>query len=126
MHSFPHASEQEPATPVLDGALRKAFRRLVPLVMIMFVANYIDRVNIGFAKDALEADSGIGAAAFGLGAGLFFLTYAVFEVPSNILLERCCSSSKGSRPSSSDSSPGVFWKRSPPTRRGSATRRRRR
>lgn len=89
MHSSsPHASELEPATPVLDGALRKAFRRLVPLVMIMFVANYIDRVNIGFAKDALEADSGIGAAAFGLGAGLFFLTYAVFEVPSNILLER--------------------------------------
>ncbi len=56
--------------------------------MLMFVVNYIDRVNIGFAKDALQADSGIGAGAFGLGAGLFFVSYAVFEIPSNILLER--------------------------------------
>ncbi|MEK8169945.1 MFS transporter [Streptomyces sp. M19] len=56
--------------------------------MLMFVVNYIDRVNIGFAKDALETDSGIGAGAYGLGAGLFFVTYAVFEIPSNILLER--------------------------------------
>ncbi|GAA3532993.1 MFS transporter [Amycolatopsis ultiminotia] len=76
------------APTVLNRATRKAFRRLVPLVMIMFVVNYIDRVNIGFAKDAIENDSGIGAAAYGLGAGLFFVTYAVFEVPSNILLER--------------------------------------
>ncbi|MBW0101005.1 MFS transporter [Pseudonocardia sp. KRD291] len=85
-----HSAEAVPApeSQALESATRKAFRRLVPLVMIMFVANYIDRVNIGFAKDALEADSGIGAGAFGLGAGLFFITYAIFEVPSNILLER--------------------------------------
>ncbi|MFF2861408.1 MFS transporter [Streptomyces rubiginosohelvolus] len=75
-------------SPVLASATKKAYWRLVPLVMLMFVVNYIDRVNIGFAKDALEADSGIGAGAYGLGAGLFFITYAIFEVPSNILLER--------------------------------------
>ncbi|WP_461015692.1 MFS transporter [Streptomyces daliensis] len=54
----------------------------------MFVANYIDRVNIGFAQDQLRADVGISASAFGLGAGLFFVAYAIFEVPSNMLLER--------------------------------------
>lgn len=74
--------------PALTAATKKAYWRLVPLTMLMFVVNYIDRVNIGFAKDALEADSGIGAGAYGLGAGLFFVTYAIFEIPSNILLER--------------------------------------
>ncbi|MEV0616442.1 MFS transporter [Nonomuraea sp. NPDC050404] len=69
-------------------AAHKAFRRIIPLVMVMFVANYIDRVNIGFAKEALETDSGISAGAFGLGAGLFFVTYAIFEIPSNLLLEK--------------------------------------
>jgi sugar phosphate permease len=81
---MPHSTTSD----ILSVATKKAFRRLIPLVMIMFVVNYIDRVNIGFAKSALEADSGIGAAAFGLGAGLFFVTYAIFEIPSNILLER--------------------------------------
>ncbi|GAA5053147.1 MFS transporter [Nocardia callitridis] len=78
-----------PDPPALTAATSKAFRRLVPLVMLMFVANYIDRVNIGYAKDALETDSGIGPAAYGLGAGLFFVAYAILEVPSNIMLERC-------------------------------------
>ncbi|MBB4684509.1 MFS transporter [Amycolatopsis jiangsuensis] len=86
MPSSPPTGTGDPAA--LDSATRKAFRRLVPLVMIMFVVNYIDRVNIGFAKDAIETDSGIGAAAYGLGAGLFFVTYAIFEIPSNLLLER--------------------------------------
>ena len=54
----------------------------------MFVANYIDRVNVGFVEKYLKADLGLDAAAYGLGAGLFFVGYAVFEVPSNLLLER--------------------------------------
>nr|WP_324768958.1 MFS transporter [Streptomyces kunmingensis] len=54
----------------------------------MFVANYMDRVNLGFAQDQLRADVGLSAAAFGLGAGIFFIAYAIFEVPSNILMER--------------------------------------
>ncbi len=54
----------------------------------MFVANYIDRVNVGFVEKYLKADLGLDAAAYGLGAGLFFVGYAVFEVPSNILLEK--------------------------------------
>ncbi|MEV5610221.1 MFS transporter [Streptomyces sp. NPDC052225] len=54
----------------------------------MFVANYMDRVNLGFAQDQLRADVGLSAAAFGLGAGIFFIAYAIFEVPSNMLMER--------------------------------------
>nr|WP_237530841.1 MFS transporter [Streptomyces sp. SID7813] len=54
----------------------------------MFVANYMDRVNLGFAQDELRADVGLSAAAFGLGAGIFFIAYAIFEVPSNMLMER--------------------------------------
>ena len=52
----------------------------------MFIANYIDRVNVGFVDRHLEASIGIGAAAYGLGAGLF--AYALFEVPSNLLMQR--------------------------------------
>ncbi|WP_212912033.1 MFS transporter [Streptomyces sp. TS71-3] len=54
----------------------------------MFVANYMDRVNLGFAQDQLRADVGLSAGAFGLGAGIFFIAYAIFEVPSNMLMER--------------------------------------
>ncbi|MEQ7739401.1 MFS transporter, partial [Escherichia coli] len=77
-----HSSPTPPDSKALATGTKKAFKRLIPLVMIMFIVNYIDRVNIGFAKDALETDSGISAAAYGLGAGLFFITYAIFEVPS--------------------------------------------
>ncbi|PPS86684.1 putative tartrate transporter [Streptomyces sp. MH60] len=61
---------------------------MVPLFFVMFVANYMDRVNLGFAQDELRADVGLSAAAFGLGAGIFFIAYAIFEVPSNVLMER--------------------------------------
>nr|WP_246356565.1 MFS transporter [Pseudomonas gingeri] len=54
----------------------------------MFIVNYIDRVNIGFVRTHLEHDLGIGAAAYGFGAGLFFIGYALFEVPSNMFLQK--------------------------------------
>jgi MFS family permease len=66
----------------------KVKQRVLPLFVIMFIVNYIDRVNIGFVRTHLEHDLGIGAAAYGLGAGLFFIGYALFEVPSNMLLQR--------------------------------------
>ncbi|MFD5297112.1 MFS transporter [Streptomyces mutabilis] len=75
-------------SPAVQSAVRKIFRRVVPLFFVMFVANYMDRVNLGFAQDELRADVGLSAAAFGLGAGVFFIAYAIFEVPSNILMER--------------------------------------
>jgi MFS family permease len=72
----------------LAAAISKVKWRVLPLFVVMFIANYIDRVNIGFVRSHFEADLGIGAAAFGLGAGLFFVGYALFEVPSNMLLQK--------------------------------------
>jgi MFS family permease len=54
----------------------------------MYVVSFLDRANIGFAKDALRASAGISDAAFAMGAGLFFLTYAVFEIPSNLIMHK--------------------------------------
>ncbi|MGY4818200.1 MFS transporter [Pseudomonas chlororaphis subsp. piscium] len=73
---------------LLASAVAKVKRHVLPLFVIMFIVNYIDRVNIGFVRTHLEHDLGIGAAAYGFGAGLFFIGYALFEVPSNILLQR--------------------------------------
>ncbi|WP_434140841.1 MFS transporter (plasmid) [Pseudomonas luteola] len=73
---------------VLTRAVSKVKRHVLPLFVVMFIVNYIDRVNIGFVRSHLETDLGIGAAAYGLGAGLFFIGYALFEVPSNMLLQR--------------------------------------
>ncbi|CAB3769265.1 Putative tartrate transporter [Paraburkholderia humisilvae] len=80
----PHASS--PAT--LERAVSKAKHHLFPLLLVMFIANYIDRVNLGFVASHLKVDLGIGAAAFGLGSGLFFVGYAIFEVPSNMLMQK--------------------------------------
>ncbi|QLL11359.1 MFS transporter [Pseudomonas chlororaphis] len=74
--------------PLLAIAVAKVKRHVLPLFVIMFIVNYIDRVNIGFVRTHLEHDLGIGAAAYGFGAGLFFIGYALFEVPSNMLLQR--------------------------------------
>src|SRR5574338_1013317 len=63
-------------------------RRLIPFVFLSYVVAYIDRVNVGFAAGALQRDLGLTATQFGIGAGLFFLGYCVFEIPSNLMLER--------------------------------------
>ncbi|MFX1765304.1 MFS transporter [Paraburkholderia sp. A1RI-2L] len=73
---------------LLDSASAKVKRHVLPLFLIMFIANYIDRVNVGFAGAHMKADIGLSAAAYGLGAGLFFVGYALFEVPSNILMQK--------------------------------------
>jgi len=85
---LPTANAGHAPSTVLDSAVSKVKWRILPLFVVMFIANYIDRVNIGFVRSHLEADLGIGAAAFGFGAGIFFLAYALFEVPSNILQQR--------------------------------------
>ncbi|VEF10600.1 major facilitator transporter [Pseudomonas fluorescens] len=80
--------QSPPDVTVLARAAAKVKRHVLPLFVVMFIVNYIDRVNIGFVRSHLETDLGIGAAAYGLGAGLFFIGYALFEVPSNMLLQR--------------------------------------
>ncbi|MBK5413313.1 MFS transporter [Pseudomonas sp. TH31] len=80
--------QSSPQPTVLARAAAKVKRHVLPLFVVMFIVNYIDRVNIGFVRSHMETDLGIGAAAYGLGAGLFFVGYALFEVPSNMLLQR--------------------------------------
>ena len=72
----------------LATAIGKVFRRVVPLFVLMLICNQLNRSNIGYAETYLEADVGIGATAYGFGAGLFFIAYALFELPSNVLMER--------------------------------------
>ncbi|MGV9802764.1 MFS transporter, partial [Mycobacterium sp. NPDC003449] len=62
--------------------------RLLPLLVICYLFAYIDRVNIGFAKLQMAGDIGISESVYGLAAGIFFLGYVIFEVPSNLLLRR--------------------------------------
>ncbi|WP_025885139.1 MFS transporter [Asaia prunellae] len=73
---------------LLAGAIRKSLWRIMPMITIMFVMAYLDRANIGFAKQAYQLDTGLSDAAYGFGAGIFFIGYALFEVPSNIFLYR--------------------------------------
>jgi MFS transporter, ACS family, tartrate transporter len=68
--------------------IRKTMKRLIPFLIICYFVAYLDRVNIGFANLHMSASLGLGEAAYGLGAGLFFIGYFFFEVPSNILLEK--------------------------------------
>ena len=74
--------------PELQSAVSKVKWRILPLFVVMFIVNYIDRVNISFIKEQLGSELGIGDLAYGFGAGLFFWGYALLEVPANLALER--------------------------------------
>src|SRR5260370_38978535 len=66
----------------------KVMRRLIPFLILCYFVAYLDRVNVGFAKLHMNQALGLNEAIFGLGAGLFFVGYFLFEVPSNLLLAR--------------------------------------
>lgn len=76
-----------PATEI-DAVIRKAAWRLIPILFLAYLINFIDRVNISFAKLQMSHALGLDEVAFGVGAGMFFIGYFCFEVPSNIILER--------------------------------------
>ncbi|MBU9312850.1 MFS transporter [Burkholderia multivorans] len=69
-------------------ATRKAMARLLPLMCAIYFMSFLDRTNVALAKTQLAIDAGIGAAAYGLGAGIFFIGYALLEVPSNLAAHR--------------------------------------
>ncbi|NAZ75324.1 MFS transporter [Kineococcus sp. T13] len=75
-------------SPELRSAISKASRRLMPMIVVLYVVAFLDRTNVSFATEALEVDRGISAAAYAFGAGVFFLAYAIFEIPSNLALQR--------------------------------------
>src|ERR1700760_1333708 len=66
----------------------RAAWKLIPFLLILYIISFLDRVNVGFAKLQMSADIGLSDAAFGLGAGIFFIGYAAFEIPSNLLLQK--------------------------------------
>lgn len=73
----------------LPGQLTSKIQwRLLPFLLLMYVLSFLDRVNIGFAKHAFQLDTGVSNAAFAFGASIFFIGYALFEVPSNLILYR--------------------------------------
>ena len=74
--------------PELQSAVSKVKWRVLPLFVVMFIVNYIDRVNISFIKDQLETEVGVGNVAYGWGVFFFFCSYALLEVPANLALER--------------------------------------
>lgn len=80
------------AQTAVEGALTRAVTksraRLLPFLVLMYILAFIDRANVGFAKAALLTDTGLGDAAFAFGASIFFIGYACFEVPSNLMLHR--------------------------------------
>ena len=86
---------QQTATPpgtlpdaALESAYRKTAWRIIPLLVLCYLVAYLDRVNVGFAKLQMLDDLKFSEAVYGLGAGIFFIGYLLFEIPSNIALHR--------------------------------------
>ena len=86
-----------PKRVALDDAQQRALLsrvnwRLIPLLFLCYIVAYIDRINVGFAKlhvrEVLGVDEAVFGSVYGLGAGLFFIGYFIFEVPSNLILQR--------------------------------------
>ena len=81
-------------SPTISGhaveqtTMRKVAWRLLPLIVVIYFVAYIDRTNVGFAAISMNEDLGFTAYIYGWGAGIFFLGYALFEVPSNVILHR--------------------------------------
>ena len=72
----------------LASAIAKATYRLIPFLCLAYTVNFLDRVNVGFAALHMNEDLGFSPAVFGFGAGIFFLGYIAFEIPSNLALQR--------------------------------------
>ncbi|WP_413098770.1 MFS transporter [Streptomyces sp. Inha503] len=85
---MPAVAAETPALARENTVYRKVVRRIVPFLILCYVASYLDRVNVGFAKLQMSDDLGFSEAAYGLGAGLFFIGYFLLEVPSNLMLQR--------------------------------------
>ena len=71
-----------------DRVFAKCAWRLIPLMILLYLVNYIDRVNVGFAALTMNKDLGLSPAAYGFGASIFFVGYLIFQVPANLILEK--------------------------------------
>ncbi|MFL9925312.1 MFS transporter [Herbaspirillum lusitanum] len=87
----------QPNEAALSALYSKINWRLLPFLLLCYIFAYLDRVNIGFAKLQMQSDLGLSDAAYGLGAGIFFIGYAMFEIPSNLMLPKVGASKTISR-----------------------------
>ncbi|HKU00356.1 MAG TPA: MFS transporter [Paraburkholderia sp.] len=85
---LPHAGAGAPPSAFEEATYRKVAWRLIPLLMLCYVVAYLDRVNVGFAKLQMSTALNLSDAVYGFGAGIFFIGYFLFEVPSNVILHR--------------------------------------
>lgn len=74
--------------PALASAIRKAAIRLIPFLCLAYTVNFLDRVNVGFAALSMNEDLRFSPSVYGFGAGVFFIGYILFEIPSNLALRR--------------------------------------
>lgn len=84
---------KQPEGPAIAGddehrLYRKVVYRIIPFIFVCYVLNYIDRVNVSFAKLQFQSDLQLSDASYGLGVGLFYVGYILFEVPSNLVLQK--------------------------------------
>jgi D-galactonate transporter len=82
------APAQESSQDFEQATYSRVTRRIIPFLFLSYTLAYIDRVNVGFAKLQMQQDLGMSDAVYGVGAGIFFLGYFLFEVPANMLLQR--------------------------------------
>ncbi|MGF7189806.1 MFS family permease [Robbsia andropogonis] len=82
------SAAQHDAHDLSERALKKAYRRILPFIFLCYVVSYLDRTNVGFAALTMNRDLGLTAEQFGFGAGLFFIGYFIFEIPSNLALQK--------------------------------------
>src|SRR5271157_4118055 len=76
------------STEYEQATYRKVTWRLMPFLFVCYIFAYVDRVNVGFAKLQMQRDLNMSDAVYGVGAGIFFLGYFIFEIPANMILQR--------------------------------------
>jgi ACS family tartrate transporter-like MFS transporter len=86
LNSLSSSSRRESALE--RATLRAVSRRLIPFLFLLYIVSFLDRVNVGFAALQMNRDLGLSPAVYGFGAGVFFIGYSAFEVPSNLILAR--------------------------------------
>jgi MFS transporter, ACS family, tartrate transporter len=85
---FKNAPTEQNASEVSLRAGKRVSFRLLPLVFILYVVAYLDRVNVSFANLRMSADLGFSDRLYGLGVGMFFVSYVLLEIPGTIIVER--------------------------------------
>ncbi len=73
---------------LLESVVKKNRARLIPFMLALYVLAFLDRSNIGFAKETYQLDTGLSNEAYALGAGIFFVVYAFLGVPANLLMRK--------------------------------------